>query len=49
MKKSGILKYISLEPAAVSDMFGFVYEGYLYIPEDAIYSFFTNQMTEVFC
>jgi predicted alpha-1,2-mannosidase len=41
-KKAGTLKYFSCAPAEVKEMFGFSFEGYIYIPEEAIYSFFTK-------
>jgi predicted alpha-1,2-mannosidase len=42
VKKSGALKYFSLDPMEVKDLFGFSFDGYIYIPEDAVYSFYTK-------
>jgi len=42
VKKTGNLKYFSLEPAEVKEMYGFSFNGYIYIPEEQIYSFYTK-------
>ncbi|MEL7586412.1 MAG: metallophosphoesterase [Prolixibacteraceae bacterium] len=39
--KSGTLKTISLEPAAVRDSFAFEYQAWIKIPEKAVYRFYT--------
>jgi predicted alpha-1,2-mannosidase len=41
-KKAGTSKDFSLDPAEVKDLFGFVFDGYIYIPEEAVYSFYTK-------
>ncbi|HVO76260.1 MAG TPA: alpha-L-fucosidase [Ignavibacteriaceae bacterium] len=39
--EEGIIPNISLEPKKSPNYFGFVYSGYIKIPEDGIYSFYT--------
>ncbi len=41
IKKSGVLKNISLEPAAVRDSFGFEFRGWLKVPHKGVYGFYT--------
>lgn len=41
VKKSGILKNVSIESAAVRDSFAFVFQGWIKIPKKAIYGFYT--------
>jgi len=41
VKKSGILKNISLEPAAVRDSFAFEFQAWIQIPKKAVYRFYT--------
>ena len=41
IKKSGILKNISLEPAAKRDSFGFEFKAWLKIPKKGVYGFYT--------
>lgn len=41
IKKSGILKNISLEPAAVRDSFAFEFQAWIQIPKKAVYRFYT--------
>jgi predicted alpha-1,2-mannosidase len=42
IKKIGNLKYFSLEPAEVKELYGFSFNGYIYIPDEQIYSFYTK-------
>jgi len=41
VKKSGILKNISLEPVAVRDSFAFEFQAWIQIPKKAVYRFYT--------
>jgi predicted alpha-1,2-mannosidase len=42
VKKSGTLNYFSLDATEVKDLFGFSFDGYIYIPEETVYSFYTK-------
>ena len=39
---TGIVKSITLDPIDRADFYGFVYSGFIEIPEDGIYTFFTE-------
>lgn len=40
--KTGVLSNVSLSPATQGDFFGFRYRGYIQVPADGIYTFYTN-------
>lgn len=42
VKEEGILERISLQAAQSQDHFAFEFEGYINVPETALYTFFTN-------
>jgi predicted alpha-1,2-mannosidase len=41
-KKSGNLKYFTFDTADRKELMGFIFQGYIYIPEEAIYSFYSK-------